>query len=69
MWTILEAVICGNFLYTVFSALYPVTVFSHVLCRLNCTLLCDSLLLIMSAKNKNAEIFSYFKKSKVIFLK
>jgi len=35
---------------------------------LNCALLCDSSLLIMSAKDKNSKVFSYLKTSKVNFM-
>jgi len=49
--------------FYLFSALYPVLL-SPMLCWLTCALLCDSLLLIMSAKDKNSEFFSYFKKSR-----
>jgi len=35
-----------------------------MLCWLTCALLCDSVLLIVSAKDKNSEFFSYFEKVK-----
>jgi len=40
----------------------------YKLCRLNCALLCDSSLLIMSAKDKKSEIFNYVKNVKCGFL-
>ena len=39
-----------------------------MLCWLTCALLCDSVLLGMSAKDRNSEFFSYFKKVKGDFL-
>jgi len=42
-----------------FLALLPV-LFSPKLCRLNCTLPCDSLLLVVSAKDKKSDVFSCF---------
>jgi len=50
------------------SAWQPSVLFCPKLCRLNCALLCDSSLPIMSAKDKKSEVFSYFKKVKCEFL-
>jgi len=41
-----------------FSPQSPI-LFSVKLCLLNCALLCDLSLLIMSAKDKKSEVFSY----------
>jgi len=53
-------------MYT-FSARKSV-LFSPKLCRLNYALLCDSSLLVMSAKDKKSEVFSYLIKAKGEFL-
>jgi len=63
---------CGLFKFSsvdknLFSAQQPIS-FSPKLCRLNCALLCDSSPLIMSAKDKKSEVFSYFIKVKCEFL-
>jgi len=50
----------------VFSTV-PSVLFSPKLFMLNCALFCDSSLLIMSAKDKKSEIFSYFNKGKCEF--
>jgi len=44
-----------------FLARQPV-LFSPKLCRLNCALLGDLSLLILSAKDRNSQVFSYFQK-------
>ena len=46
-----------------FSTRYPVF-FSPNLCRLNCGLLYDLSQIIMCAKDKKSDVFSYFKKAK-----
>jgi len=50
-----------------FSAGQPL-IFSPKFCVVNCALLCDSSLLIVSAKDKKSAVFSYFKKVKCEFL-
>jgi len=63
---------CGLFLKFssvekhLFSVQQPI-LFTPKLCMLNCALLCDSSLLI-SAKDKKSEVFSYFMKVKCEFL-
>jgi len=64
MWTFLEVFICGRkYIFSMVTNL----IFSKF-CKLNCALLCDSLLFIMSAKSKKSDVLSYLQKSKVNFL-
>jgi len=55
MWTFLEVFICGK---SVSSTVNISLIFSYDRSVLNCSLLCDSLLLIMSAKDEKSEVFS-----------
>jgi len=55
MWTFLEVFICGK---SVFSTVDISLIFSYDRSVLNCTLLCHSSLLIMSAKDKKSNVFS-----------
>jgi len=64
MLTFLEGFICGK--KTVFSARWTSVLFSPQLFLLNCALLCDSSLLILSAKDKKSEVFSYLKKRQML---
>jgi len=65
MWTFFEIHLWKQ---SMFSARKPSVLFSPKLYRLNCALLCDSSLLIISAKDKKSEVFSHFKKVKCEFL-
>jgi len=66
MWASLEVFICGNKFF-VFSTITSL-IFSYALQVKLCFTFCDSSLLIMSAKDKKWEVFSYFQKAKGEFL-